>query len=158
MNFVKVLTELYESDIDFILVGGVCAVLHGAPVSTFDLDILYATDETNCQRLLQFLANRDASFRGQGNRVINPTLKHLENGGHLLFNTSLGPIDLLSWVGKQDLKLSYSDILNNYSLDEIELEDMRIQMLSLTSLIKMKEMANRPKDQLHLLQLKNLEE
>lgn len=32
--------------VDFIVVGGVAAVLGGAPISTFDLDIVHARDPT----------------------------------------------------------------------------------------------------------------
>jgi hypothetical protein len=35
---VGILQTLVEHRVEFIVVGGVCAVLHGAPVSTFDLD------------------------------------------------------------------------------------------------------------------------
>ena len=34
------LRVLAEHDVSFLVVGGVCAVIHGAPVSTFDLDII----------------------------------------------------------------------------------------------------------------------
>jgi hypothetical protein len=33
-DFFKILQTLAEHEVDFIVVGGICAVLHGAPVST----------------------------------------------------------------------------------------------------------------------------
>jgi hypothetical protein len=38
-DFLEILKVLSRHKVDFIIVGGVCAVLHGAPVSTFDLDL-----------------------------------------------------------------------------------------------------------------------
>ena len=36
-DFLEILRTLSEYKVDFIVVGGVCAVLHGAPMTTFDL-------------------------------------------------------------------------------------------------------------------------
>ncbi len=38
----ELLNHLHRHRVDFIVVGGVCAVLHGAPVTTFDLDVVQA--------------------------------------------------------------------------------------------------------------------
>ncbi len=39
VDFVAILETLSANAVDFVVVGGVSAVLNGAPVSTFDLDI-----------------------------------------------------------------------------------------------------------------------
>ena len=41
--------------VDFIVVGGVAAVLGGAPISTFDVDIVHARDDANVARLVSAL-------------------------------------------------------------------------------------------------------
>ena len=43
-DFLKLLRELVESDVRFVVVGGVAAVLEGAPITTLDLDIVYSPD------------------------------------------------------------------------------------------------------------------
>ena len=53
VRFGDLLRALVEGDVDFIVVGGVAAVLEGALVSTFDLDIVYALDE---RYLVSFVA------------------------------------------------------------------------------------------------------
>ncbi len=40
-DFYSILDALVRHRVDFIVVGGVAAVLEGAPISTFDLDIVY---------------------------------------------------------------------------------------------------------------------
>ena len=50
-NFREILQALAEHKVQFIVVGGVAAVLNGAPVSTFDLDVVHACDAANVARL-----------------------------------------------------------------------------------------------------------
>ncbi len=45
VRFFEILASLLEGNIAFIVVGGVAAVLEGAPVSTFDLETLIASKE-----------------------------------------------------------------------------------------------------------------
>lgn len=53
------LRHLTASEIRFILVGGLAAVLHGAPIHTYDVDIVYSRDDTNLERILRFLGETD---------------------------------------------------------------------------------------------------
>lgn len=50
-DFVRLIQVLCEHDVQFILVGGVCAVAHGAPITTFDMDIVHARTPENIERL-----------------------------------------------------------------------------------------------------------
>jgi predicted nucleotidyltransferase len=45
------LRTLCESDIQYIVVGGLAAVLNGAPVQTYDVDVIYSRDQANVDRL-----------------------------------------------------------------------------------------------------------
>jgi len=40
LKFADILQVLSRRGVDYILVGGIAAVLEGAPVSTFDLDVV----------------------------------------------------------------------------------------------------------------------
>jgi hypothetical protein len=40
LRFLDILKALIRHGVEFILVGGVAAILEGAPVSTFDLDVM----------------------------------------------------------------------------------------------------------------------
>ncbi|MBW1690691.1 MAG: hypothetical protein JRJ70_08075 [Deltaproteobacteria bacterium] len=51
-DFLEILKTLTEHEVDFIVVGGVCAVLHGAPVTTFDLDLVHSRSPENLERLI----------------------------------------------------------------------------------------------------------
>ncbi len=54
-DFLRIIRVLLEHDVDFIIVGGVCAVLQGVPVTTADLDIVHRRSEENVTKLLAAL-------------------------------------------------------------------------------------------------------
>jgi hypothetical protein len=56
-DFLAVIHALIEHGVDFIVVGGVSAVLEGAPMSTFDLDIVHSRNLDNVLRLSTALAH-----------------------------------------------------------------------------------------------------
>lgn len=49
--------------IDLIVVGGAAAVIHGAPITTQDLDVVPAQDPDNLARLLAALQRLESRFR-----------------------------------------------------------------------------------------------
>ena len=67
-NFLEILKVLKEYQVEFIVVGGVCAVLHGAPISTFDLDLVHSRAPNNIDRLMVALKTLNAHYRGRGHR------------------------------------------------------------------------------------------
>jgi hypothetical protein len=40
-DFNTILQVMVNHQVDFIVIGGICAVLHGAPITTFDLDLIH---------------------------------------------------------------------------------------------------------------------
>ena len=52
-----------DGGVDFVVVGGIAAVLNGAPVNTFDLDIVHARDPENVAKLVLALSAMDAIYR-----------------------------------------------------------------------------------------------
>jgi hypothetical protein len=94
-KLIATLLTLYECRVQFVVVGGLAAVLNGAPVQTYDIDIVYSRDQANIDRLLKFLQEIDAIFRIQPERRLRPAESHLSAGGHVNLLTTLGPLDLL---------------------------------------------------------------
>lgn len=83
---------LVGAGIEFIVVGGAAAVLHGAPITTQDLAIVHHRSAQNVQRLADLLGQLDATFRG---RDLRPTAELLAGRGQLNLSTRLGPLDPL---------------------------------------------------------------
>lgn len=141
-KFTACLTTLQESGSEFILIGGVAAVLQGAPVQTFDIDIVYSRAAENLDRLLAVLDSIDAIFRIQPERRLSPNLRHLEGTGHLNLLTRYGPLDLLATVGNG---LSYEDLLP-HCRQMLITDSVRIQVLKLDFIIELKEQLGSEKD------------
>jgi hypothetical protein len=75
------LRALAGEDVEFMIVGGVCAVIHGAPVSTFDLDIVPERSDQNVSRLMKALAGIGAVHRDLAGRAIGPDASRLSGRG-----------------------------------------------------------------------------
>jgi hypothetical protein len=99
-DFLPILRILTTHEVDFILVGGVAAVVQGAPIMTLDLDVLYSPEAMNLTRLLRAIEDLDGYYRMQPEKRLKPQLSHLAAGGHNLLSTRLGPLDLLGNIGK----------------------------------------------------------
>ncbi|XXY53339.1 hypothetical protein WME91_19605 [Sorangium sp. So ce269] len=99
-KIVDLLGVLARHQVDFIVVGGVAAVIQGAPVNTFDLDVVHARTPDNIERLLGALRELDAFYRTDLQRRLPPTASHLVSPGHQLLATNMGTLDLLGWRKK----------------------------------------------------------
>src|SRR5450759_2930050 len=86
---------LVDHQVEFLIVGGVAAVLQGAPINTFDLDVVHSTDPANVSRVLAALGELEAIYRAQPDLRRRTNEAHLSSAGHQLLITRLGPLDLL---------------------------------------------------------------
>jgi predicted nucleotidyltransferase len=129
------LRALHENGVEFILVGGLAGVLNGAPINTFDVDIVHSRTPENIARLLPVLESLDAVFRIQPERKLRPDASHLAGPGHLNLLTRHGPLDLLGMIGSG---LSYQDLLPHSAVLNIG-DGIRIRVLDLEKLIAIKE-------------------
>ena len=77
LDFEAALRIFVSADVEFILVGGVSAVVQGVPVNTFDIDLVHARNPLNIDRLLKILNEIDAVFRAQPYRRLKPNESHL---------------------------------------------------------------------------------
>ena len=144
------LQTLIKHNVDFIIVGGVGAVLQGAPLSTFDLDIVHSQSGPNLERLKEALLELDARLREHKSQKISPQIKHLAGSGHLLLSSLAGPIDVLAWIGN---KRDYNSLLP-HTVD-LKLDESRtIKVLDLETIIQTKVEAGREKDKLHISVIK----
>ncbi len=146
-RLIDLLRVLRAHEVDFIVVGGMAAVIGGAPIVTQDVDVLRANTPENVERLLAALDELDAVFRGDDRRL-RPVASHLTGPGYLLLATKLGVLDLL---GSVEDATRYEDLLADSSW--IELDGFSVRVLSLPRLLEIKRKLKRPKDQLMALQI-----
>jgi hypothetical protein len=141
-DFGCLLRILVEHGVDFLVVGGVGAILQGATLSTFDLDIVHSTEPANITRLLAALGDLNAFYRAQPEKRLRPAQTHLSSPGHHLLMTSLGPLDVLGSIGKGR---RYQDLLPHASEMTIG-EGVLIRVLNLETQIAVKEEIGQEKD------------
>jgi hypothetical protein len=91
----SLLDALGTSDIEFIVVGGAAAVLHGAPITTQEVDIVHKIDEENVRKLKTLLDELDVRIRDAAGRSMPLEASALLGTGHVRLSTSRGPLDLL---------------------------------------------------------------
>lgn len=145
----ELLEGLLEAGIDFILVGGLAAVIQGAPVTTMDVDIVHSQAPQNIARLLAFLRSVDAVQRRLDDKFIEPKDRDLSGKGHVLLTTSIGPIDVLATI---EGGRSYQDLLKHTV--EIDFRGHTLRVLDLKTLIELKNTSTDTKDKQRLPVLK----
>lgn len=141
-NLLESLRSLHDSGAEFILVGGLAAVLNGAPVHTYDVDVVFSRAAENLVRLLKWLVDADAIFRIQPERRLRPNESHLAAGRHMNLITRYGWVDLLGTIGDG---LGFEQLLPLST--EMEIGDgIRIRVLNLETIIAIKEQLASEKD------------
>jgi predicted nucleotidyltransferase len=134
-DFLGALRALREGGVEFIVAGGLAAVLNGAPINTYDLDIVPSRDEANVDRLLQVLGQLEGIYRIQPERKLRPGATHLRSPGHHNLITNCGPLDVLGTIGRG---LRYEDLLPHTVAMEIG-GGIQVRVLDLETIIALKE-------------------
>ena len=144
MNFIKAVQELVDAGVEFVIIGGWAAALHGSSYCTLDLDICYSPSHENLERLAAALA------------PFHPTSNDLPfgwNEGTLnwALSTDLGKVDLLaevSGVGHFEDVREHSVLMPAF--------EREVLTLDLPALIASRRAAGRPKDLALLPELESL--
>lgn len=144
-DIVELLRALHDAGVEFVVVGGAAAVLHGAPTTTLDLDIVQRRTPDNIDRLMGVLERLDALIRDPARRRLEPHRDALAGAGQVLLTTSLGPLDCLGTLhdGRDfdDLRETSVAVTDG---------SIEISVVDLETLIEIKAEAGRPKDRLVL--------
>jgi len=141
-RFPEMLQALGEAGVQFIVVGGVAATIHGSARLTQDLDIVYSRTSENIDRVAFALRPFHPYLRGapRGLPFIFDA-RTLKSGLNFTLVTDLGWIDLLGEVtggGDYDRLLPHAT--------DATLFGVRIKVLDVDKLIEVKRAAGRPKD------------
>ena len=148
------LTRLHQNGVQFVLIGGVCGVMHGSGLLTVDLDVCCSFDPANLGRLESALRDLHAYHRLTPNQVPFALTKELCSSlKNLYLGTDLGKLDCLGDVlGVGDYKAALKRSV------EVNMSFGPIRMFDLETLILSKEAAAREKDKYALPVLRALAE
>lgn len=148
------LLKLLTRRVEFVLIGGVAAILHGASTFTKDIDVCASFTNENLDRIVEALHDLDPRYRMTPQKLKMPSdASQLYGYKNLYLQTNLGEIDLLSEV----------DGVGPYSLvkdhaEMITLDDMQVPIMSIEDIIQSKGFLGRPKDRQVIAELRLVQE
>ncbi len=154
IDFKQFLTALTDSEVEFIVVGGVAAYIHGSARLTNDLDIVYRRTHENLARIVSALAPLNPYLRGAPPglpfRFDEDTLAR---GLNFTLTTTLGDLDLLGEIAGGG---NYENLIGD--AQKVKLYEVDCLCLNLEKLIATKRAAGRPKDFETIAELESLRE
>lgn len=149
-----VIRLLGQHQVRYVLIGGLAAVTHGAPIVTQDIDLCYARDSSNLERLAAALAQAHAALRGADPGLpFRMDARTLANGDAFTFTTDVGWIDIMATPAGT---AGYEDLAR--TADSVLLFGHKVLVAAVDDLIRMKRAAGRPKDLMMLEDLGALRE
>lgn len=133
---------LVAHGVDFVVVGGLAAVLHGSSRITQDLDVTYLTEPVNLEALGQALLEIDAKLYGIAEDLpFVPDARTLAQTEILTLSTRLGKLNLLRSPSGAP---PYAELRSRAQL--VKTDDFAIRIAGTDDLVAMKRSAGRVKD------------
>lgn len=157
-NFVVILSQLLQrlcdADVDFVVVGGFAALIHGSTLVTRDLDVCAVLSQDDVAKLREALRDLNPTHRLTPQRL--SFLSNPDPGipvRNLYLETEIGTVDILSSI----LGVGDFERVRAASV-EIELFGRRCRVISLDDLIRAKQALGREKDLLAVKELRAIRE
>lgn len=149
-GFLDLLERLVHAGVDFVIVGGYAGVIHGCTYVTQDVDICCDFAPANLLALQRAISDLHPVHRmTPGRKPLELTPKTAPEFKNLYLDTDLGHLDCLSEI--QGIG-PYARV--RQASQPIEVESMRLRVLTMDALIASKEAMNRPRDREAIRQLK----
>jgi hypothetical protein len=154
---VRMFRALARARVEYILIGGLAAVLHGAPIVTQDADICPRRTPENVRRLATALRGMRARIRA----LTEPD--GVEFACDAAFLERMKMVNLTTRFGDFDISFEpggftggYDDLVSHATTFDIE--GIPVRAAALSDIISSKQVANRPKDHVALPILYALED
>jgi len=136
------LRALTEHGVDFVVIGGIAVIFHGAVRFTRDLDVVFARDTANLDAMGRALTGLRATLRGVDEELPFVADARALDGVELLtLSTDAGPLD----VHERPKGAPEYRTLRRRAL-RVEIEGFNVLVASIDDLIAMKRSAGRPLD------------
>lgn len=141
-DFKALLRALLDGGVEFILVGGVAATVHGSTRLTLDVDVVYRRSRDNIDCLVLALTPYHPYLRGAPRGLpFRWDSATVQRGLNFTLTTAVGDLDLLGEIAGGG---SYENLLPHTIV--IQVFGRECRCLDLPALIRVKRAAGRPKD------------
>jgi hypothetical protein len=136
------LQRLLQHQVEFVIIGGVCGIMHGVTLVTTDLDVCCRFTCTNLYRIQTAVSDLHPYHRLAANKLpLELTDELCGRLKNLYLQTDLGKLDCLGEVAGVG---NYESVLHNSVNFRLSYGDFRI--LNLDATIASKEAVGRPRD------------
>jgi len=147
------LQRLHDHNVEFVLVGGFAALVHGSTLVTRDLDISCRFTEENLRRIQQAMADLHPVHRMRPDLPLVLTPEICRSLKNLYLITDIGRLDCLGEVkGVGD----FAEVLKHSVFVELPFGQCRV--LDLATLIRAKQAMNRDHDKIAVTQLQAIKD
>ena len=141
-DFQLIYESLVRGGVEFVLIGGCAANLHGSPRYTLDVDVVYRRSRENMERLVATLAPVKPYLRGAPPGLpFKLDLATMRAGLNFTLTTEMGDLDLLGEVAGDG---TYETLLP--FVEPKVAFGVTLPVVNLEKLIALKRAAGRPKD------------
>jgi predicted nucleotidyltransferase len=147
-SFARILQLLNDSDVRYVVVGGIAVVLHGYPRLTADLDLILDLDPAQARKAIDvlqsagFVANVPIDIRQFANEKIRRTWIAEKNMKALSLHDDQKPATILDILA--DSPIPFDDLYRRAKL--VSLDTVTLRIASIPDLIALKREAGRPED------------
>jgi hypothetical protein len=150
-----IFAALNAAGVDYVVIGGIAAVLHGSPLRTGDADVCPERGDANLERLATALTAINADIRTDRGEVVATPWSGTLIGNAEMWNltTSAGDLDIAFRPAGTS---GYDELVADAATYELE-GGVRVVVASLADVIRSKEAAGRPKDREALPVLRELQ-
>lgn len=159
-RFFDLLRVLCEHAAAFVIIGGFAVSLQGYVRTTKDIDVVPDPTLENLSRLWDALASIDARLaevadcRAEELPLSFSREALIEGSGNWALYTSLGRIDLMTYVEDPDGELSYEELRASAERVDLDQAGHPIWVASVEHLIGMKQHADRDQDRIDITALR----
>jgi predicted nucleotidyltransferase len=156
-NFLDILNQLHDRHVDFVIVGGVAAALHGGSRVTFDLDVVPRLAPDSWMAAVDLLWSL-----GARPRIPEPLekIRNVDQVREWQLEKNMLALNFRTPDGSTEVDLLVSESHQFEGLLErsakVTIGNRTFFIASIDDLIAMKEQAGRPQDLLDIVQLQDI--
>ncbi len=148
----ELLRKLNEHRVEFVLIGGLAANLHGVQRMTEDIDVCIPFTIENMANVIAAVTGLNPHYRMRPDLLFGTDPEYYARFKNLYLVTDVGPID---FFGEVDGIGDYAEAVKNSEIAELEGREFRV--LTIAALIRAKRAAGRQKDWEAVKQLEELQ-